>query len=172
MYPWSCSVSWCLADGLVKQTSMPTYRKWLHIRSVFATMCLQIHGPIMLIILFLVSHFNFLFIPCGRLNWLAISFLLHVKYTLSCRIYFTLLTSVTCVTSCDDVMCQIGERDNPMYGQLINNLQNVAYYGQWLHSPSEIGAVGLAVEYRTRNREVVGSTHTRSTAHVTECSWP
>ena len=29
-------------------------------------------------------------------------------------------------------MFQIGERDNPMYGQLINNLQNVAYYGQYL----------------------------------------
>jgi len=39
--------------------------------------------PIMLIILFLVSHFNFLFIPYGRLCWLPISILLHVKYTLS-----------------------------------------------------------------------------------------
>ena len=36
-------------------------------------------------ILFLVSHFNFLFIPCGRLSWLSVSFLLHVKYTLSYR---------------------------------------------------------------------------------------
>ena len=36
--------------------------------------------------LFLVSHFNFLFIPCGRLSWLPVSFLLHVKYTLSYRI--------------------------------------------------------------------------------------
>ena len=26
------------------------------------------HSPIMLIILFLVSHFNFLFVPCGRLS--------------------------------------------------------------------------------------------------------
>jgi len=41
----------------------------------------------MLIILFLVSHFNFLFIPCGRLSWLPVSFLLHVKYTLSYRIH-------------------------------------------------------------------------------------
>jgi len=32
---------------------------------------------------FLVSHFKFLFIPCGRLSWLPVSFLLHVKYTLS-----------------------------------------------------------------------------------------
>jgi len=40
-------------------------------------------GPITHNILFLVSHFNFLFIPCGRLSWLPVSFLLHVKYTLS-----------------------------------------------------------------------------------------
>ena len=43
-------------------------------------------GPIMLIGLFLVSHFNFLFVPCGGLSWLPVSFLLHVKYTLSYRI--------------------------------------------------------------------------------------
>ena len=30
--------------------------------------------------------FYFLFIPCGRLSWLPVSFLLHVKYTLSYRI--------------------------------------------------------------------------------------
>ena len=41
-------------------------------------------GP--LIILFLVLHFNFLFVPCDRLSWLPVSFLLHVKYTLSYRI--------------------------------------------------------------------------------------
>jgi len=39
-------------------------------------------GPIMLIVLFLVSHFNFLFVPCGGLSWLPVSFLLHVRYTL------------------------------------------------------------------------------------------
>ena len=37
----------------------------------------------MLIVLFLVSHFNFLFVPCGGLSWLPVSFLLHVKYTVS-----------------------------------------------------------------------------------------
>jgi len=37
----------------------------------------------MLIVLFLVSHSNFLFVPCGRLSWLPVSFLLHVKYPLS-----------------------------------------------------------------------------------------
>jgi len=40
----------------------------------------------MLIVLFLVSHFNFLFVPCGGLSWLPVSFLLHVKYALSYRI--------------------------------------------------------------------------------------
>ena len=44
-------------------------------------------GPIMIIVLFLVSYFNFLFVPCGRLSWLPVSFLLHVKYTLSYRSY-------------------------------------------------------------------------------------
>jgi len=34
----------------------------------------------------IVSHFNFLFIPCGRLSWLSVSFLLHAKYALSYRI--------------------------------------------------------------------------------------
>ena len=43
-------------------------------------------GPIMLIVLFLVSHFNFLFVPCSGLSWLSVRFLLHVKYTLSYRI--------------------------------------------------------------------------------------
>jgi len=44
-------------------------------------------GPITLIILFLVSQFiYFLFIPCSKLSWLPVSFLLHVKYTLSYRI--------------------------------------------------------------------------------------
>jgi len=41
----------------------------------------------MLIVLFLVSHFNFLFVPCGGLSWLPVSFLLHVKYTVSYRIF-------------------------------------------------------------------------------------
>jgi len=40
----------------------------------------------LLIVLFLVSHFNFLLVPCGGLSWLPVSFLLHVKYTLSYRI--------------------------------------------------------------------------------------
>ena len=65
-------------------------------------------GPITLIGLFLVSHFNFLIVSCGHhhhtfivnklskktknhvlfggLSWLPVSFLMHVKYTLSYRI--------------------------------------------------------------------------------------
>jgi len=35
---------------------------------------------------FVVFHLKFLFIPCGRLSWLPVSFLLQVKYTLSYRI--------------------------------------------------------------------------------------
>ena len=51
----------------------------------------------MLIVLFLVSHFNFLFVPCGGLSWLPVSFLLHVKYTVSYRIvsYGNLATNVS-----------------------------------------------------------------------------
>jgi len=50
-------------------------------------------GSIMLIILFLVSHFNFLFVPCGGLSWLPVSFLLHVKYTISYRIVGLVISS-------------------------------------------------------------------------------
>ena len=35
---------------------------------------------------FLVLHFNFLFVPCSRLSWLPVSFLLHIEHTLSYRI--------------------------------------------------------------------------------------
>ena len=35
---------------------------------------------------FSFTFYFFLFIPCGRLSWLPVSFLLHVKYTLSYRI--------------------------------------------------------------------------------------
>ena len=33
--------------------------------------------------------FTFLFVPRGRLSWLSVSFLLHVKYTVSYRIVWT-----------------------------------------------------------------------------------
>jgi len=46
----------------------------------YRTSCLRLY-------LFLVFFsFIFLFVPCGRLSWLPVSFLLHVKYTLSYRI--------------------------------------------------------------------------------------
>ena len=53
-------------------------------------------GPITLIILFLVLHFNFLFIPRGRLSRLPVSFSLHVKYTLSYRIVSLWVFSDVC----------------------------------------------------------------------------
>jgi len=39
---------------------------------------------------FIFSFFSsiFLFVPCGRLSWLSVSFLLHVKYTVSYRISY------------------------------------------------------------------------------------
>ena len=54
----------------------------------------------MLIVLFLVSHFNYLFVPCGGLSWLPVSFLLHVKYTLSYRIVYTLSYDFLLVRHC------------------------------------------------------------------------
>ena len=59
----------------------------------------------MLIILFLVSHCNFLFVPCGRLSWLPVSFLLHVKYPLSYRI-------VSYVGPNDDELSETPSRDH------------------------------------------------------------
>jgi len=61
-------------------------------------------GPTMLIGLFLVSHFNFLFVPCGRLSWLPVSFLLHVKYTLSYRIICWML----CILLWEVVVLNVG----------------------------------------------------------------
>ena len=58
----------------------------------------------MLIILFLVSHSNFLFVPCGRLSWLPVSFLLHVKYPLLYRIVFVYLLTHFCSTTGDDYL--------------------------------------------------------------------
>jgi len=43
--------------------------------------------------------FAFLFVPCGRLSWLSVSFLLHVKYTLSYRIFFTTSRMCCCYTT-------------------------------------------------------------------------
>ena len=46
----------------------------------------QIHSVSLTIVVSIhVLHFNFLFVPCGRLSWLPVSFLLHVKHTLSYR---------------------------------------------------------------------------------------
>jgi len=43
--------------------------------------------PILTLLKFIFSFsFYILFISCGRLSWLSVSFLLHVKYTVSYRI--------------------------------------------------------------------------------------
>jgi len=47
--------------------------------------------------LFLVSHFNIFCVPCGKLSWLPVSFLLHVKYTLSYLIRRILSVMLTVV---------------------------------------------------------------------------
>ena len=48
-------------------------------------------GLIMLLDLFLVRFLPliFVFVPCGGLSWLHVSFLLHVKYTISYHIGVT-----------------------------------------------------------------------------------
>ena len=63
----------------------------------------------LLIVLFLVLHFNFVFVPCGGLSWLPVSFLLHVKHTLSYRMctscvrvnfFFVFLDPQTVLSAC------------------------------------------------------------------------
>jgi len=56
----------------------------------------------MLIILFSVSHSNFLFVPCGRVSWLPVSFLLHVKYPLSYRIVSYEVMGPNFLLRCDE----------------------------------------------------------------------
>jgi len=63
----------------------------------------------MLIVLFLVSHYNFLSVPHSGLSWLPVSFLLHVKYTLSYRIVsYRRDSSVVCrIWECALCMCPL-----------------------------------------------------------------
>jgi len=51
----------------------------------------------MLISLFLV--FTFLFLSCGLLRWLSVSFLLHAKYTLSYCIVYVIKSSLSSLLS-------------------------------------------------------------------------
>jgi len=66
--------------------------------------------------------FAFLFVPCGGLSWLPVSFLLHVKYTLSYRIvhsyyeinnqrpmilhYSTVVCAMLCQHADAEVVCE------------------------------------------------------------------
>jgi len=62
----------------------------------------------MLIVLFLVSQFNFLFVLCGGLSWLPVSFLLHVEYTLSYRIVSLTVSEIFSVKEWRDL--ETGDR--------------------------------------------------------------
>ena len=101
MNGWVDLVGWPIADGLSTKWS-PSSCTSSAGRGNFADQiptgqrCGSGTGPnLTLIILCLVSHFNFLFIPCGRLSWLPVSFLLHVKCTLSYRIVPTFYHGAT-----------------------------------------------------------------------------
>ena len=90
------------AQNLPFQQILPTL-DFFYLLDCLTITGLDLSGPITLMILVLVSHFNFLFVPCGGLSWLPISFL-HIKYTLSYRIVlsnryhaaYSPLTTVRC----------------------------------------------------------------------------
>ena len=87
---------------------------------------------IMLISLFLVSHYNFLFIPCGRLSWLPVSFLLHVKYTLSYRNDECVFTELSC-----DCPIQQQASDDRVFHQLDQTQHHLCYHtSDSAHNPS------------------------------------
>ena len=74
------------------------------------------NGTITLIILFLVSHFNFLFIPCGRLSWLLVSFLLYVKYTQYRFVSYRMLYALTRDRNLDRPLCVlVPRRESTVY---------------------------------------------------------
>ena len=80
--------------------------------------------------LLLVSHFSCLFIPRGRLSWLPISFLLHVKYTLSYRIMSCADARVTKQLSVGDgeVVLGVTSVGDELFALLRRNVDQVAVY--------------------------------------------
>jgi len=85
-------------------------------------------GPIMVIGLFLVSDFNFLFVVCGGLSWLPVSFLLHVKYTVSYRISQVILPasfSSSPPSSC--TLCSSVSWYNTRSKHYYNSMHNIAW---------------------------------------------
>jgi len=85
----------------------------------------------MLIVLFLVSHFNFLSVPFGGLSavsWLPVSFLLHVKYTLSYRIHgrriFSLPITTFSALGASRVMHYINPRCLLIYVPILYHFQD------------------------------------------------
>jgi len=84
-------------------------------------------GPIMVIGLFLVSDFNFLFVVCGGLSWLPVSFLLHVKYTVSYHISQVILPasfSSSPPSSC--TLCSSVSWYNTRSKHYYNSMHNIA----------------------------------------------
>ena len=92
----TCRLRWCVETET--RCRIPIWRtfgriQWHVIHLNFSSLLIGLPSwfwdcteLIMLISLILVSHFNFLFILCGRLSWLSVSFLLHIKYAVSYRI--------------------------------------------------------------------------------------
>ena len=90
---WSCTTRASYQCSCMVRTA-GRYLRWTHVRSFRHIMRMDDKADAKRILLAsppadwrrqLVSHFNFLFVSCGGLSWLPVSFLLHVKYTLSYR---------------------------------------------------------------------------------------
>jgi len=57
-------------------------------------------------------HFYFIFFSCGRLSWLPVSFLLHVKYTLS---YCIVLHRLCWKCNCSCVLSRLWNKFSKLY---------------------------------------------------------
>jgi len=57
-------------------------------------------------------HFYFIFFSCGRLSWLPVSFLLHVKYTLS---YCIVLHRLCWKCNCSCVLSRLWNKSSKLY---------------------------------------------------------
>ena len=75
----------------------------------------------------------FLFVTCGRLSWLSVSFLLHVKYTLSYRIVSFWWLVVHCCRLCL-VRCT-AEGSSYVYSSCKVGIDSIA--NRWLQIPRQ-----------------------------------
>ena len=123
----------------------------------------------MLIILFLVSHSNFLFVPCGRLSWLPVSFLLRVKYTLSYHIvsYFAVYV--------DDIGklfgAHLGTYNIVLYADDILLLApSVTVLQRLLQAcDEELNSIDVVVNIKKSSCMRIGSRHNKICAKITAC---